>query len=353
MILGNWKCNKALLLTLYCVLSFCIGIGNAIKSGITSDLSVHSNVEVACLVAELGSVIVIGIYDSIHYLIYGPLNEIPTWREGLTAANISELVGGFLGFIKSSCQIFSIYYLGASLIKVLLCLAEVLTSVGMDMAAGVYSGKGTKFRMMILIAVFFLLAGAGIVAYENSDSQRLNSFNSMKWIIFVCPLIAGFLRPVQSRINMSLSRKLKSKIRATEWSLGTATCLFMVGAVVNVFTAPGSLDLFKETLQDPSNWWMFTAGPFLFLTVFGSIALPPLITLGSHYIILTSGQLTMALYLDSIGAFTFERKPATTGRIIGTLLTILGAVFSRLPFMLESRMEKDLEEKPKYYVNVV
>ena len=93
---------------------------------------------------------------------------------------------------------------------------------------------------------------------------------------------------------------------------------------------------------------MFTAGPFVFGSVFGAIALPPLITLGSYYIVLTSGQLTMALYLDSIGAFTFEQKPATTARIIGTLLTILGAVFSRLPFILESRVEKDLQETPKY-----
>jgi len=98
----------------------------------------------------------------------------------------------------------------------------------------------------------------------------------------------------------------------------------------------GSLGLLVDTLQNSSDWWMFCSGPFSLACVFGAIALPPLITLGSHYICLTSGQLTMALYLDSIGAFTFEQKTATASRVIGTILTILGAALSRLPYMLES-----------------
>jgi len=214
----------------------------------------------------------------------------------------------------------------------------------------VYSGKGIKFQVMIAIAVFFLLAGAGILTHENGDSERLHNSYEVKWVASVAPLIAGFLRPIQSRVNISLSRKLGSKIRAAEWSLATGACLYMSFAVVNTLTAPGSWDSFQETLQDPSSWWMFTAGPFVFCTVLGGIALPQLITLGSYYIVLTSGQLTMALYLDSIGAFTLEQKPATTARILGTLLTILGAGFSRLPFMLESNKKKELQKTPKYFV---
>jgi len=91
-----------------------------------------------------------------------------------------------------------------------------------------------------------------------------------------------------------------------------------------------SLNTLESTLSDERNWWMLCGGPFSLATVFGAIALPPLITLGSHYICMTSGQLVMALYLDSIGAFTFEQKDATRYRIIGTAMTCAGAILSRL-----------------------
>jgi len=141
---------------------------------------------------------------------------------------------------------------------------------------------------------------------------------------------------VQSTVNTALSVTLKSKIRAAEWSFGTGSMFLFLATLVNFETEPDSFDLLVETMQDASDWWMFFGGPFSLACVFGAIALPPLITLGSHYICLTSGQLTMALYLDSIGAFTFEQKDATALRITGTILTILGAILSRLPFMLET-----------------
>jgi len=80
---------------------------------------------------------------------------------------------------------------------------------------------------------------------------------------------------------------------------------------------------------------MFCSGVYTLAALLGAIAFPPIITLGSFYICLTAGQLTLALYLDSIGAFTFELKPATTLRVLGTILTIFGAVQSRLPFIIE------------------
>jgi len=332
---GHWR---KLILVSCSLLAFFIGVGNTIKGGINSELSEHSNVEAATFVCFLGALILLGMYDLVHYSRFGPRKEmgIPTWREGLLAANRHELLGGFLGFIILSLQTFAIYYLGASLMKVLLCTTEVLTSVTMDTAGGVYSGKGNTLPMMIAGAVFFSLIGAGIIMYEDWDSPRLNVSSEVKWLACIAPLISGALRPVQSRVNTSLSVTLKSKIRATEWSFGTGSFFLFLGTLVNFATEPDSWDLLMETMQDSSDWWMFFGGPFSLACVFGAIALPPLITLGSHYICLTSGQLTMALYLDSIGAFTFEQKDATDTRIIGTLLTILGAVMSRLPFMLET-----------------
>jgi len=330
--------RRSLILVSCSLLAFCIGIGNTIKGGINSELSEHSNVEAATLVGFLGGLIILGMYDMVHYLRFGPRKEmgIPTWKKGISAADRWELIGGFLGFISLSLQIFAIYYLGASLMKVLLCTTEVITSVAMDMAGGVYSGGGKKLPMMITCAVLFALMGAGIVMYEDWGSSRLNESNEVKWLACIAALIAGSSRPVQSRVNTSLSVTLRSKIRAAEWSFGSGFFFVFLGTIVNFAAEPDSLDLLWETMQDASDWWMFLGGPFSVASVFGAIALPPLITLGSHYICVTSGQLTMAIYLDSIGAFTFEQKPATATRIIGTLLTILGAVLSQLPFMLET-----------------
>lgn len=338
--------RRQLILLSCSLLSFFIGLGNTIKGGINSELSVHSNVEAATFVCFLGALIFLGMFDLVHYLRFGPRKEmgVPTWREGLLAANRYELLGGFLGFISLNLQTFAIYYLGASLMKVLLCTTEVLTSVTMDMAGGVYSGKGITLPMLIAGAVFLSLMGAGIIMYEDWDSPRLNVSSEIKWLACIAPLISGSLRPVQSRVNTSLSVTLKSKIRAAEWSCGSGSSFLFVATLVNFATVPGSWDLMLETMQDSSDWWMFFGGIFSSACVSGAIALPPLITRGSYYICLTSGQLTMALYLDSIGAFTFEQKDATDTRIIGTLLTISGAVMSRLPFMLDTKKVNALEK---------
>jgi len=80
---------------------------------------------------------------------------------------------------------------------------------------------------------------------------------------------------------------------------------------------------------------MFCSGVFALCAVMGAIVLPPIMTLGSYYISMTSGQLTMALLLDSLGAFMFEHKKATFPRVLGTILTILGSALSQLPVMIE------------------
>jgi len=333
--LEKWR---TLILVSCSLLAFCIGIGNTIKSGILSELSEHSNIFAATFVSFLGAFIILGMYDMVHYLRFGPRKEmgIPTWKKGVSAAHRWELIGGFLGCVGLSLQVFAVPYLGASLMKVLLCTTEVITSVAMDMEGGVYSGSGKMLPMMITGSVLFSLMGAGIIMYEDWESSRLNISKEIKWLSCIAALIAGSTRPVQSRVNTSLSVTLGSKIRATQWSFGSGCFLLFFATIVNFDIEPDSLHLLLETVQDASDWWMFFGGPFSLACVSGAIALPPLITIGSHYICMTSGQLTIAIYLDSIGAFTFEQKPATATRILGTLLTILGAVLSRLPFMLET-----------------
>jgi len=320
--------KRTLFLTHFWLISFVLGLGNTVKSGILSELEVHSNVAAATLSSFAGSLILLGIYDMVHWLIFGPRKKkgIPTWQEGLSTAENWELMGGFLDVAVLGLQVYAVYWVGASLMKVLLCTAEVLTSVIIDCSAGVYSDRGKISQCMIACAIFSMLLGAGIIMYEDWDSPRLNASMWVKCLAFMCPLISGSLRPVVALINASLSRKLKCKIRATEWCIGTATISLVILAIINFYVDPGSWGQLMETAQDSSDWWMFTGGVFTLCNTFGAVALPPLITLGSHYICLTSGQLTMALYLDSIGAFTFEQKPATTIRISATLLSILGAL---------------------------
>jgi len=313
--------------------AFAIGMGNTVKGGINSSLAQNSSVETATFVSFFGALILLLLMDMLHFLIIGEDRGLPKWRHGLHEARRWELIGGLLGVFSLSLQTFAIYYLGASLMKVLLCTTEVISSVAFDVTGALQPNPGYPLSWITVGSVLLCLLGAALTMYENWESPRLNNSTLVKGFACAAPLIAGCCRPLQARVNTALASTLGSKIRATEWSFFTGTLCLYVGAIINTVIKKNSLDTLESTLSDARNWWMFCGGPFSLATVFGAIALPPLITLGSHYICMTSGQLVMALYLDAIGAFTFEQKHATNYRIIGTAMTCAGAILSRLQML--------------------
>jgi len=331
-------CRYRTIFSVCCAItSFFLGFANTLKSGINSELSEHSCVEAATFISFFGAFVILGVYDATRWIFVGPRKGkgIPTWKEGLFKAERWELISGFLGLISLSLQTFSIYYLGASLMKVILCTAEVIMSAALDVVGGLGAGPGRKPSWMTAAAIFCVLAGVGVIMYEDWESPRLNISSELKVIACFCPLVAGCLRPVQARINYAFSTTLGSKTRGALWFLGTASIFVFLATIVNMAVDTDCSGLLWETLQNKNDWWMFCSGVYTLAALLGAIAFPPIITLGSFYICLTSGQLTLALYLDSIGAFTFELKAATTPRVLGTILTIFGAVLSRLPFIIE------------------
>lgn len=310
--------------------AFAIGMGNTVKGGINSTLAQNSSVETATFISFLGALVLLLIVDMFIWLVAGNQRDIPRWKDALFQANRWELIGGLLGFFSLSIQTFSIYYLGASLMKVLLCTTEVVSSVVFDVTGALQPHAGNPLTWITISSVLFCLVGAALTAWEDWASPRLNESILIKAFACVGPLVAGFCRPLQARVNSALATTLNSKIRATEWSFFTGTLCLYVGTIINMIIKRNSMVLLESTVKDARNWWMFCGGPFSLATVFGAIVLPPFITLRSHFICMTSGQLVMALYLDSIGAFLFEQKDATRYRIVGTSMTCFGAILSRL-----------------------
>jgi len=340
------KWYRVLLIACCTITSFCIGLGNTIKQGINSEMSKHSCVEVACLISFIFAFILIGLYNTVGWIfgISRTGEKIPTFKEGLLNTERWKLSAPFIGIISLSLQTYAIYYLGASLMKVLLCSAEVTMSAILDITGGLGAGDGRKPSWITLAAVLCAFAGVGVIMYEDWYGERLNTSIELKVFVVLCPLIAGCLRPTQSRINAALSADLGSKIRGALYYFGAASILFFLTSIVNVAVDTDSLALLWETLQNKNDWWMFCSGVFALCAVLGAIVLPPLMTLGSYYICMTSGQLTMALILDSMGAFSFEYKKVTFPRLFGTILTIIGSMLSQLPVMIEKyKVKKECE----------
>ena len=73
---------------------------------------------------------------------------------------------------------------------------------------------------------------------------------------------------------------------------------------------------------------MFCSGPFSAVSVYGAVAIAPIISVSGFFVCVMLGQMVCALLVDAIGALGFDRRPLSGLRIFGVLLVLSESIMS-------------------------
>lgn len=135
-------------------------------------------------------------------------------------------------------------------------------------------------------------------------------------------LLSGALLAVQAPLNATLSRAVGSPVNA-------ALVSFLVGTVALAVVA-GSL----RAAPDPGAvrslpWWAWCGGLCGAVFVAGAAYAAPRIGVATMLTLGIASQLLAAIAIDHFGVLGVASRAVSTGRVVGVLLVIAGAVIVR------------------------
>lgn len=141
-------------------------------------------------------------------------------------------------------------------------------------------------------------------------------------LLLLIVLLAGAATAAQAPTNAMLVRALGSPVNAafTSFLVGTAVLVALVLAV-------GARPDWQAARALPWYAWIGGAYGVLFVTV--AIYAAPRLGIGLTLTLLVAGQLIMAMWLDSSGAFGLVPRPLTATRLAGVALVVAGVLLVR------------------------
>ena len=138
------------------------------------------------------------------------------------------------------------------------------------------------------------------------------------WPVAVAMLI-GFALAFQPVINSSAAVVLNSTFAAATFSLLLSfLTVFVLFCLNGASIPPGQLPNLP--------WWAVFGGIFGAAFVSDSIFLVPVLGATVFFVCLIAGQLTGAVFADTIGAFGLESRTLSVSKFVGVGLTFLGVL---------------------------
>lgn len=144
----------------------------------------------------------------------------------------------------------------------------------------------------------------------------------MRYFLIVLAIICGAIFPVQAGLNNRLTKITLNPIITTFFSVLISFLTILVYALITQQKFP----TLSKLAQAPSYVWF--AGTLGTLYVASIIYLVPRLGLAFSFSLVVAGQMAMSLFLDHYGVFGL-REPITIGKIVGTILIVLGAIIVR------------------------
>ena len=135
-------------------------------------------------------------------------------------------------------------------------------------------------------------------------------------------LLAGGMIALQAPTNSILAKAGGSPVLAALISFAVGTLSLLV-----VWLATGSRP--GKAVFAGLPWYAWLGGMYGAIYVAIAAFAAPKIGVASLITIGIAGQIAMALWLDSVGAFGLPRDPLTFGRIAGAVLVLAGVILVR------------------------
>ena len=141
-------------------------------------------------------------------------------------------------------------------------------------------------------------------------------------LFIVMALALGAVLPMQAAINARLAKTAGSSIMAAFISFAVGTIALMLFLVLS-----GQFKLGFVSAQSP--WWIWTGGLLGIFFVAGIVVLLPRLGVVLSFSLVLAGQMFVAILFDQFGWLGVAVKEISTGKIIGSILLIIGVILIR------------------------
>jgi len=142
--------------------------------------------------------------------------------------------------------------------------------------------------------------------------------------ITLIAVIAGMAVTAQSGMNGTLGRTLGHPLWATLVSLSVSIAVILPLLMVLRISPPTMLAMSKVPT------WAWIGGACGAFYVTAALVLAPKIGASSFVVAVVAGQLIASVVLDHYGVAGFAARPATTSRLLGVAVVIVGVAVMQL-----------------------
>ena len=139
------------------------------------------------------------------------------------------------------------------------------------------------------------------------------------WLLYLLPLLAGLLNPVQSGANGALNRAIEAPAVVSLIALALAfATVAVIGLVLGKVTVPDA----ERAASAP--WWAWVGGALAAGVIIAQPIAAPRLGAASFTGILVTASVCASLALDHFGLVGFQEHAASWGRIAGAALMVVG-----------------------------
>jgi transporter family-2 protein len=142
-------------------------------------------------------------------------------------------------------------------------------------------------------------------------------------LLFMAMALAlGAVLPMQAAINARLAKTAGSPVMSAFISFAVGTIALMLFLII-----AGQFQFRFISSQSP--WWIWTGGLLGTFFVAGIVALLPRLGVVLSFSLVLAGQMFAAILFDQYGWLGVAVKEISAGKIIGSILLIIGVILIR------------------------
>jgi transporter family-2 protein len=142
-------------------------------------------------------------------------------------------------------------------------------------------------------------------------------------LLFMAMALAlGAILPMQAAINARLAKTAGNAVMAAFVSFAVGTVALMIFLII-----AGQFQL--RFITAPSPWWIWTGGLLGIFFVAGIVLLLPRLGVTLSFSLVLAGQMFAAILFDQFGWLGVAIREISAGKIIGSILLIIGVILIR------------------------
>jgi len=247
-------------------------------------------------------------------ILNGSLSALPWWG----------YLGGIIGMICLTINIFLFPVLGSVQTVIIPMVGQILMSVVIDNFGWFYA-KANPMSLTKLSGLILVIAGIMItIALPSILSKKTatkTTTGSKKLIWQIIALLDGFAFSIESTINGHVGTVLHSPIYSAFLTFIIASIILIIINLVQ-----GNFKSMKDIASEHTPWWNFLGGIIGGINIFINAFLVPKIGIGLATILGLLGQIIISLVIDNWGFLGAEINKISKLQITGIFTIILGIV---------------------------